>query len=130
MASGEMSAKTSERGARGRRRSWPQAEKAKIIAETNEPGANIIEVARRHGMAPQQLYNWRRQVKSVKGTMPRPSNVTAFGSRQNAPAAPGAPEQPLGHGVIELAIDGIAVRVGAGADPDSIAAVVKALRRA
>jgi hypothetical protein len=39
----------------GRRRRWSVDDKARIIAETLAPGAVTSEVARRHGMSPQQI---------------------------------------------------------------------------
>ncbi len=32
----------------------------RIIEETFEPGASVSEVARRHEVAPSQLFTWRR----------------------------------------------------------------------
>ncbi|MCC4234091.1 transposase [Sphingobium soli] len=42
------------------RRRWSAEAKARIIASSFEPGANIAEIARTHGLLPQQLYAWRR----------------------------------------------------------------------
>lgn len=47
----------------GRRRQWSSEEKARILLESLEPDANVSEVARRHGMSPQQLFGWRRQLR-------------------------------------------------------------------
>jgi transposase len=44
-----------------RRRRWTREEKAGIIAESLEAGANISEVARRNGVARGLLTAWRRQ---------------------------------------------------------------------
>jgi transposase len=43
-----------------RRRRRSTAEKLAIIAETREPGMTVSLVARRHGLAPNQLFTWRR----------------------------------------------------------------------
>ncbi len=43
-----------------RRRSWPTEAKLRIIEESLEPGATVSSVARRHGVAPNLLYRWRR----------------------------------------------------------------------
>ena len=43
-----------------RRRRRSTAEKSAIIAETREPGMTVSLVARRHGLAPNQLFTWRR----------------------------------------------------------------------
>ena len=43
-----------------RRRRWAAAEKIAIVAETYEPGVTVSLVARRHGVAPNQVFSWRR----------------------------------------------------------------------
>jgi transposase len=45
---------------RERRRRRTPAENLAIIAETMEPGVTVSLVARRHGIAPNQLFTWRR----------------------------------------------------------------------
>lgn len=47
---------------RGNRR-WPDDVKARIVAESFEPGARVVDVARRHGVVANQLSDWRRQVR-------------------------------------------------------------------
>ncbi|MBV9538223.1 MAG: transposase [Acidisphaera sp.] len=44
-----------------RRRSYSDAEKARLIAAASLPGARVHEVARRHGICSSLLYRWRRQ---------------------------------------------------------------------
>ncbi|MFC5357989.1 IS66-like element accessory protein TnpA [Azospirillum himalayense] len=41
---------------------WSEAEKARLVAETLEPGAIVAHVDRRHGVAESCLYTWRRQL--------------------------------------------------------------------
>ena len=41
-------------------RIWPEAVKARIVAETFEEGATVTGVARRHGLSRPQLSDWRR----------------------------------------------------------------------
>ena len=43
-----------------RRRRWSAAEKIAMVAETYEPGTVVSLVARRHGIAPNQLFLWRK----------------------------------------------------------------------
>ena len=43
-----------------RRRRRTPSEKLAIVAETHEPGVTVSLVARRHGIAPNQLFTWRR----------------------------------------------------------------------
>src|ERR1700733_9230276 len=49
----------------GRRRRWSRADKARIVVESLEPGANVSEVARRNGLSPQQLFAWRRDAHAL-----------------------------------------------------------------
>jgi transposase len=46
-----------------RRRRWSTEEKLRIVAESEEPGARVTEVAARHGVYPSLLFSWRRQVR-------------------------------------------------------------------
>ena len=46
-----------------RRRRYRDEEKAALIAETFRPGVCTADLARRHGLHPQQLYTWRRQAR-------------------------------------------------------------------
>jgi transposase len=43
-----------------RRRRWTASEKVRIVEETFEPGMTVRLVARRHGVASNQLFTWRR----------------------------------------------------------------------
>ena len=43
-----------------RRRSWSTAEKLLIVQETFEADVTVSLVARRHGVAPNQLFRWRK----------------------------------------------------------------------
>ena len=51
----------------GRRRWFSADDKARMIEETLVPGAVVSEVARRHGLTPQQLFGWRRQARQPAG---------------------------------------------------------------
>jgi transposase len=106
----------------GRRRRWSREAKARIVLESQQPGAVVSEVARRHGMTPQQLFGWRREARdgsrdAVCG-LPRPA--TAF-----APIVVGA---AVDQGQIEIAIAGALVRLRGGFDARTLAAVLQAVR--
>ncbi len=127
-------------GAGGRRR-WSANDKARILEETLAPGAVVSEVARRHGLRPQQVFGWRRdaRIEQDEAGAASPSFVPAVVEVPlPTPAAAAAPvKQPAARrrrtaarssGLIELEIDGIVVRVGSGASPKAIAAVIRALK--
>ena len=50
---------------RGRRR-WTVEAKARIIASSFEPGANIAQIARAHDLVPQQLYGKRQNTPTSR----------------------------------------------------------------
>jgi len=47
----------------GGRRRWSEDEKARAIEASLAPGVVVSEVARRHGISPQQLFAWRREAR-------------------------------------------------------------------
>jgi transposase len=58
-----------------RRRRWSTAEKLRIVAGAEEPGAHIKAVATRHDVYPSLLFYWRRQFR--EGRL-GPSDPTGF----------------------------------------------------
>ena len=42
------------------RRSWPLEEKRRIVEEAFRPGVSVADVARRHGLNANQVFNWRK----------------------------------------------------------------------
>lgn len=102
----------------GRRRRWSEEAKARIVAETLEPGAVIAEVARRWQVCSQQVFTWRREM------------------RHNAPPAfvpivaqPGpAPREPTPSPCIDIQVAGALVRVSPDTDPALLVMVLRALR--
>jgi transposase len=92
-----------------RRRRWSAAEKAAIVAESLAPGAVASTVALRHGLHRNQLYMWRREVRSgalAKAGAPGLDFVPIVAERRAA----------CGTGAIEIAIGGAVLRADAGVD--------------
>jgi transposase len=48
---------------RERRRRWGVAEKLRIVAESQESGVRVCDVAARHDVYPSLLHGWRRLVR-------------------------------------------------------------------
>jgi transposase len=123
-----------------RRRKWSAQEKAAIVAESLAEGAVVSEVARRHGLSPQQLFGCRAQLRdAVNGATPSSDATPAFVPAivENEPPSPAAPALPavvaMGAGgvapaPIEIALGGVIVRVRGEADPRALTTVLKVLR--
>jgi transposase len=119
----------------GRRRRFSREDKARIVEETLAEGAVISEVARRYGLSPQQLFAWRRDARRASA---------AISEAEVAQFVPAIVDQPKascprvrmprvrcggdGFGEIAIEIAGVTVRVGRGADAETVAAVVHALK--
>ena len=72
-----------------RRRRWSVAEKLAVVQASLVPGVTMAEVARRHGVTRQQVYDWRRAVRSGALSMPVEPG-TGFVEAIVTPAAPSA----------------------------------------
>jgi len=121
----------------GRRRQFSNEDKARIVEETLAAGVVISEVARRHGLSPQQLFGWRRQARQPIATSPdrqAPRFVPAVVEAQLPEATVARRSRsPMRQadrtcGMIEIEIDGVTVRVGRGAAAKTVAAVLRALK--
>jgi transposase len=112
----------------GQRRRWPLDVKARIVMESLEDGAVICEVARRHGIRPQQLFAWRKQVRDhVPAVNFAPVVVEAA-----MPALP-SPQPHAGGATaadIEISIGMVVVRVRGAADVKMLTAVLRAVKAA
>lgn len=56
-------------------RRWPEHVKARIVAESFQPGSRVVDVARRHGLIPHQLSDWRRHAR--QGLLAVPAEILA-----------------------------------------------------
>ena len=109
----------------GRRRSFSDEDKARIVAEIVTSGDSVSGVARRHGLSPQQLFGWRRQMRGsqvglseadglqfVPAVVDVASSASTARRQRNVPPCKAEP----GAGTIEVEIDGVTIRVGRCAD--------------
>lgn len=108
----------------GGKRRWTPEARARIIAESLEPGANVSAVARRNGMFPQQLYTWRRALRERAEAM---SFVPAMVERKNAGALPGPPPQSVG-GQIVIETGTLSIRIPCDVSADHIERVLLAVQ--
>ena len=116
---------------RERRRRWSPAEKAAIVAESEEAGARIIAVAARHDLCPSLLYTWRRQFRERR-VLPQeragfmPVRLLTAPEEETAPAVVSA---RAGAAIEVLLAGGDRLHVGHNASPVLLRAVIAALRR-
>ena len=118
-------------GAR-RRRSWSESEKARIVAESEEPEANVSEVARRNGVSRGLLTVWRRRARS-EGEERRSAGAFAEvrivgDATSEMMAIADNRTSRLALERIEIAIADATVRVPAGVDALTLERVLAALR--
>jgi transposase len=104
-----------------RRRRWSDAEKAAIVAESLAPGARTSEIALRHGLHRNQLYEWRRQFRSV---------ADADAGLVASDFVPVVAENHGGSGAatIEIEIGSATLRVGAGVELGFLGKVLRLLK--
>ncbi len=106
------------------RRNWPDAVKARIVAESFARDARVSDVARRHGLQPQQLTTWRRLAREGKLALPDDDERLDFASL--------VVETPSGDDAapIELEVEGVIVRLPGDSATVRIAEIAAALRAA
>jgi transposase len=78
-------------------RRWSTADKLRIVAESQEPGAAIRAVAARHDVCESLLFTWRRQV--LEDVLTATSEMAMFVPVQMtaAPPAVSLPSNPAPH---------------------------------
>jgi transposase len=111
---------------RQRRRRWTVEEKRRIVAESNEPGARIGDVAARYDLYPGLLFTWRRQARKgalIERREPLFLPVETAGPDLVRQAEPAAPRR------IEIELnDGCRVRIDEGVGLATLRRVLAALR--
>jgi len=134
---------------RRRNRRWPDAVKARIVAESLQPGVRVVDVARRHDMQAHHLSEWRRQARLGLLVLPDVS-LEGRGSLYDLPSEPSfvplaieAPPEVTAEAMlpaeagkpsadimtVEIGSD-VVVRVPGGVAVDRVVALVRALRGA
>ena len=105
------------------RRGWSAEAKARLVAKTLVPGANVSAIARGAGMAPSQLFGWRRQALAARAAIgngavdaDRPMKFARFAT--------------VSRGLVEIVIGDVVLRAGSDVEPDHLANVIRAVREA
>ena len=114
-------------GAPLKRRSYSRAEKARLVAETLQPGTRTADVARRHGIHPQVLYVWRRLARQGELAL-QADDAPMFAAVLAAPEPTPCSGAAEADGGMTIELGDIRLRVGADVSPERVAALVAALR--
>ena len=117
-----------------RRRKWPTEEKLSIVLESMAEGAVVSDVARRHGISPQQLFGWRSKLRAevmaaqdaAEQPMFAPAIVDEAAVQIPPPSKPPAASDEASS--IEISIGPATVRIRGSADARTLATVLKALK--
>ncbi|MEJ0049605.1 MAG: transposase [Methylovirgula sp.] len=101
------------------RRRWSDELKDQAIADSLVPGANVSEIARRIGIGPSQLFDWRRKAL-------RKGSVSLTAPQLDASPEPATSASAF----IEIVVGDIVIRADAMADEAHLRRVVRAVRSA
>lgn len=116
-------------GPTGRRR-WPDDLKARIVAESFQPGARVCDVAAKYGLIARQLSGWRGIARKGQLVVPMdaaPAFVPlVIEPLVDTPAAAASADT----GVIRVEICGAVLHVAPDCSPERAAALAAALRKA
>ena len=113
-----------------RRRRWSSAEKGRLVAAMNEPGAVVSEIARSAGVDASLLYRWRRRLAAER-------NMAAFvpvrvspdlNEAVSATAPVCAPPPPSSSSITIAFGDQVRMTIEGAPDSATLAKVIGALR--
>ena len=102
------------------RRRWSAQAKMALIEETLKPGANVSAIARQAGIAPAQLFGWRRKAMQA-GVVQGESHEQRLGFVEVTPTS---------SSMIEIVVADVVVRVGADIDQNHLVKILRAVRQA
>ena len=92
---------------RERRRRWSVVEKLRLVAESQEPGARVCDVAARHHVSPSLLHGWRylsRQGRLRSGDAIDFVPVRLASSLNDASAPQPTPPAAVDHGAAAIEV--------------------------
>jgi transposase len=121
-------------GGGGGRRRWSDDEKARAIEASLARGAVVSEIARAHGVTPQQLFGWRREARRrAEKANDVPLFVPAIVETSGAALSPERTTAEIASArphSIELDLDGASVWIWPCAEVAMVRAIIGALKAA
>jgi len=106
------------------KRTWSDAFKGRVVAETLVPGVTVNEVAQRHDLRTNHLSTWRRLAKDGKLVVPdlAGAEFAPVVLEPEVTSSEAAPER-----AVEIVHGQVIIRVDAGTLPGRIAEIAHAL---
>jgi transposase len=83
-------------GGRRSRRSWSDEEKQRIVAEAVLPGASVADIARRHGVNANLVFNWRKTARAALAAAEPSTSAVSYQTNASSPAAEHCEFIPIG----------------------------------
>ena len=126
-----------------RRRRWSVADKLRIVAEADEPGATVAEVARRHEISRSILWAWRKQARAGVLATPDPLDflpvvvdavsavaepIAAASAPSAAPLQVDAPPPPDHRAITITLANGTRLEISAALRLPALSCIIGALR--
>jgi transposase len=113
-----------------RRRRWSEQDKARIVAESLEPGVVVADVARRYGLHRNQLYDWRAAfgIRPDKTEPDKAEDVCPAPAFVPVTVASEAPVAESAHGRIEIVLGAVSVRLTGHIDTTALRQVMDVIR--
>lgn len=123
-----------------RRRRWSDADKLRIVAEADEAGAKVAEVARRHEISRSILWTWRKQARAGVLATPDPLDflpvvvdaVSAMDTAASEPSAASlqadAPPPPDDRAITITLANGTRLEISAALSLPALSCIIGALR--
>src|ERR1035438_6842489 len=84
---------------RAPRRSWPPAEKRRIVELTLREGASLLAIAREHDVHPNSLGQWKALYRAGKLDAPVKPTARVSGPAANATFVPVSADAAIGNGL-------------------------------
>ncbi|MEM7677180.1 MAG: transposase [Myxococcota bacterium] len=118
------------------RRSWPDEVKGRLVAESYRARTSTSAFARRNGIAPSQLFGWRRAAREGRLAIPvddedsffTPLIVEEEEAPRPTPEALQSAQTTPAAGVVEIEAGGVTVRLPGDASAARIGEIAQALR--
>lgn len=109
------------------KRNWPSELKARIVAETLIEGETVKAVAKRYGLIPSTVSDWRRTARQGKLVLPNLDGMNFVPVEVEASAPVAQSLAAISSGTIDVIKGDVTVRLDTATPAARIAEIAKAL---